>query len=387
MQTPTSNNRYAAVDALRGLLMMIMVIDHANAYAARQHSSEFWAGAMTSYTSGFAFFTRWITHLCAPGFFLLMGAGIVWFAEARRKAGWTEGRIMQRVAWRGFVLLLVGQLLENPILFLQGFLAPATQVLSKTTQPPPIDGTALYWGFIVMSGLGMVSMLCSLLLRARTITLALVGIACVWATHFLLPGDGKPGPLWETLLLAPGLSQHVIVMYPALPWLAVSVFGMCFGRWWSANRERAPRLVLYVGIAILLFGLGVRAAGGIGNIRLPRDRGVIEFLNTVKYPPALVFWTVSVGIDLILLGLLVRLPDAVRSLRSPLMIFGQTPAFFYVAHLYLLCALGFLFFRQAVPLWMVYPVWIVVLALLYPVCVWYRGFKTSKPAESFWRLL
>ena len=96
--------RYHSVDALRGLIMMIMAIDHASAFIARQHASEFWSGAMSSYSSTFPFLTRWITHLCAPGFFFLMGAGIYWLAAARRDAGDTQAAVVRRTVLRGLVL-------------------------------------------------------------------------------------------------------------------------------------------------------------------------------------------------------------------------------------------------------------------------------------------
>src|SRR6187401_887737 len=109
------SSRYHSVDALRGLIMMIMAIDHASALIARQHSSEFWAGSMSAYTSAFPFLTRWITHICAPGFFFLMGAGIYWFAAARREAGWSEATAIRRIVWRGFAIFLIGQLFEAPL--------------------------------------------------------------------------------------------------------------------------------------------------------------------------------------------------------------------------------------------------------------------------------
>src|SRR3954452_8718155 len=94
--------RYLPVDALRGLIMMIMALDHASAFIARQHAIEFWAGAMSAYHSAFPFVTRWITHLCAPGFFFLMGAGIYWQAAARREHGASEGVTIRRTILRGF---------------------------------------------------------------------------------------------------------------------------------------------------------------------------------------------------------------------------------------------------------------------------------------------
>ena len=138
---------------------------------------------------------------------------------------------------------------------------------------------------------------------------------------------------------------------------------------------------MLLGMALLLAGVALRAADGWGNIRPPRDAGWIEFLNNVKYPPSLVYWLLSLGTNLSLLALLTRLPA-----RNPLIVFGQTPLFFYLAHLYLLTALAFAFFRQPVSLEPSYLVWAAVVAALYPACVWYRGFKISKPPESLWRL-
>ena len=187
------SSRYHSVDALRGLIMMIMAIDHASAFIARQHGSEFWAGAMSAYTGAFPFLTRWITHLCAPGFFFLMGAGIYWYSASRVEAGGSETAAVKRIAWRGFALLLTGQVLETPVLFLQGLLKPARVSLNQVSAPPPNDGSALYWGLITLSGLGLVMMACSLLLRLRP----WAWLAGVGALHrgdqLASPGLGKAG--------------------------------------------------------------------------------------------------------------------------------------------------------------------------------------------------
>jgi uncharacterized membrane protein len=188
-----------------------------------------------------------------------------------------------------------------------------------------------------------------------------------------------------TALLAPGLSQHIFVLYPVIPWLAGAAAGMYFGYWWRNDPERARRRVWMVGLALLCVGMALRATSGWGNIRPPRDSSWIEFLNNVKYPPSLVFWTMSLGIDLLILALLIRLPEIIKSAKSPLIVFGQTPLFFYVLHLYVLIAFAFAFFREAASLQTAYAIWIVVLVLLYPVCALYRNFKMNKPPESLWR--
>jgi uncharacterized membrane protein len=283
-------------------------------------------------------------------------------------------------------LFMTAQILETPILFLQNMLKPAAVSLNRISAPPPNDGSALYWGMITLSGLGLVLMICGLLLRLRPWAWLVVSALCVFATNSLLPASGKPGPWWATVLLTAGLSQHLIVIYPVIPWLGVAAAGLYFGYWWRRNPERASRQVWIVGAVILLAGLGLRAAGGWGNIRLPRDNGWIEFLNNVKYPPSLVFWTTAVGADLLLLALLIRLPDGMKSERSPLIVFGQTPLFFYLTHFYLLTAFAFVFFREPSSLEGAYGMWAVVLIILYPVCAWYRRFKMTKPKESLWRM-
>jgi len=380
--------RYDSVDALRGLITIIMALDHSSAFIARQHGSEFWAGAMSAYDSAFPFLTRWITHLCAPGFFFLMGAGIYWYAASRGEAEGSaaDGASTRRTVLRGLVLLGIAQVVEAPIMFLMSRLAPAAVSLNRITAPPPNDGSAMYWGLLTLSGLGLTMIVCGLLLRLRPWAWLVVSALCIFATQSLLPASGKPGPWWATILLTAGISQHLIVVYPVIPWLAGAAAGMYFGYWWRRNPEQAGRRVWIVGAVPLLAGVVLRAAGGWGNIRAPRDAGWMEFLNNVKYPPSLVFWTMSLGIGLLLLALLMRLPRKVRSEYSPLMVFGQTPLFFYLAHFSLLTLCAFVFFGEAASLEGAYGMWVAVVVALYPLCLWYRGFKMGKSRDSLWRL-
>lgn len=106
--------RHAAFDRLRGVIMILMAIDHASFFIARVHAAEFWATPPPYYGSAGAFVTRWVTHLCAPGFFVHMGAGMAWFAASRLDRGWTASRIRRFFLTRGAVLLLVQQFIEDP---------------------------------------------------------------------------------------------------------------------------------------------------------------------------------------------------------------------------------------------------------------------------------
>ena len=110
----SNSSRLGWLDAHRGFIMIVMAIDHAAGLILRQHAAEYWGVEMHVYDDPLAFFTRFITHICAPGFFLFMGMGIFLLENSRGKSGWSEGKITKHLALRGGLLLLVNQLIENP---------------------------------------------------------------------------------------------------------------------------------------------------------------------------------------------------------------------------------------------------------------------------------
>ena len=104
--------RLCAVDALRGLLMVLMALDHANHFVAHKHpSGEIWDGVFPVYYDPLTFVTRLVTHLAAPGFFLLMGVGMAFLARSRRERGWSRWAVIRHFWMRGLVLILI-QLLK-----------------------------------------------------------------------------------------------------------------------------------------------------------------------------------------------------------------------------------------------------------------------------------
>ena len=112
--TRAAAERLPAPDALRWLIMAVMAVDHASAFIAHRHSSEFWGGEITRYESALPFLTRFATHFCAPGFFFLMGCGMALFADSRWRQGWGPGRIARFYLTRGLLLVAINQLVENP---------------------------------------------------------------------------------------------------------------------------------------------------------------------------------------------------------------------------------------------------------------------------------
>ena len=108
--------RLLSLDVLRGLIITLMALDHANLFVAQQHSpGEFWGGGFPVYYDALAFLTRFVTHFCPPGFFFLMGAGMILFTISREKRGWSKREIIQHFLIRGGLLIALQLLIINLI--------------------------------------------------------------------------------------------------------------------------------------------------------------------------------------------------------------------------------------------------------------------------------
>lgn len=361
--------------------MAIMALDHASYFVAHVHPGEFWGLPLPEYTDALSFLTRFVTHLCAPGFFFLMGVSVTMLASSRRHAGWTDSAIRRHLITRGLLLIIIQLLVENPA----WLLGP----LSKAGHAPPGGGDTVLLHFGVLYGLGAAMIVCALLLRLNSVVVIAVSIAAVIVTQLLTPGPSEVEVLYSPLvrlLLIPGRSQIVQAYYPLVPWLGLAGFGLVFGRWMLSNRAQASRSAAVIGVAFLALFAVVRVIGGFGNIHPVQGPGWIAFLNVTKYPPSLVFVLFTLGVDLLLLAIFSRLGDGLERWAKPLVVFGRSALFFYIAHLYLYGLIGLVFARpDGAGIALMYPFWGAGLALLYFLCRWYGGFKRQKPADSVWK--
>ncbi|MFC1879146.1 DUF1624 domain-containing protein [Chloroflexota bacterium] len=363
--------RLAAVDALRGLIIVLMALDHANHFIAQQHSTgEYWGGPFPSYQEALPFLTRFVTHFCAPGFFLLMGMGMVLFAASRREKDWSEWRITAHFLVRGLILMALQLLLVNRA----WELSPSGWVLET------------YIGVLFALGLAMI--VASLLLRLKPFVLIPLSLALLVGTELLVPDPstwGQALPLLENLLLVAGGDQALWVNYPALAWLELVILGMVFGRWLVNNRQTAYKRAVILGAVFLGGFIIIRALDGFGNLRPRAADGWMDFLNPVKYPPSISFTLLTTGLNLIALGLFDWGLARYRQLKQvfrPLVIIGGAPLFFYVSHLFLYAALARLAPPGGVRLAIMYIYWLLGVALLLPFCDLYRRLKRAQPAGS-----
>jgi uncharacterized membrane protein len=364
-------SRLAPLDGLRGLIMVLMAVDHANLFIAQQHSSgEYWGGRFPVYHDSLAFLTRLITHLAAPGFFFLMGAGMVLFAHARRQSGWSRWAIVRHFLIRGGLLMALQLLVVNRAWELS----------------PGGWGLDIYIG--VLFALGSTMIVSSALVWLKPGYLLALTAVLVLGTELLTPDPSQwdqAFQLFNRLLLVPGGNRELWVNYPVLPWLGLATFGIVFGRWLVDDSRRAFGRALVLGGAFLLAFLVLRTLDGFGNIRPRPGSTWIDFFNVVKYPPSITFSLLTMGVNLIIMGLFARVSEEWQGYFRPLVVFGRAPLFFYLTHLFLYAGLGLLLVPGGTSIPQMYPYWLLGLLIVYPLCLGYWGLKHRQPATSILR--
>lgn len=373
MNVRSKSNRLLAVDALRGLIIVVMALDHANHFVAQKHpTGEQWGGPFPIYRDSFSFLTRFITHLAAPGFFFLMGVGMLLFAKSRRRQGWSRWAVIRHFVLRGLLLILLQFILVNRA----WELSPGGWILGN------------YVG--VLFALGGTMILASFLLWLQPRYLLAITVVLFLGTELMHPAPGiwssvNPS-LIDLLFIFSGGDLSLWSNYPILPWLELVTFGLVFGYWLDEDSKEALNRGLWLGIVFLFAFALLRLLDSFGNIRPRAGDSWIDFLNVVKYPPSMVFTLLMTGMNLIILWLFSKLAKARSIILEPLAVFGRAPLFFYVLHLFLYAALGYLFAPRGTSIIAMYPYWLLGLILLYPLCLWYGRVKQRKALTSLWRL-
>jgi len=378
----TAAARFDDADRLRGLIMVVMAIDHASYFIARVHPTEIWAYPPPYYATTLAFWTRWITHLCAPGFFLLMGAGMAWFSASRADAGWTRGQITRFFVTRGVLLMIIQQFVENP-----GWLLGELSAASGRSPTPRLPGPGgdVFVVLSVISALGAAMIFWSWLTAARSIVIGVISTAALAGSALLTPSPDQASAAFSVptrLLFVPGQTGVLATLYSWVPWLAPAGLGLLLGR--ALSRRRGQHAAIAAAAGATLVGLfAILRGAGVGDPHEPGP-GLIGFLTVTKYPPSIDFLAVTLGLDLVLLATLSL--NVAERLTRPLDVFGRVPLFFYLLHLYVFGALSW-FFRHGTTFAVMYLVWAVAVIAMYPICRRYAAFKAATPITSRWRLL
>jgi uncharacterized membrane protein len=382
--------RIQSVDALRGAIMMVMAIDHIRDFVARS-AQQFLPTDLTRTTPAI-FFTRWITHFCAPVFVLTAGLGAyLWVTRGHHAKSDLSRLLMSRGIW----LIVLEVTILRFIMFSQ---------ISFTANPVLL---IILWAI----GMSMIALAGLIYLPKRV--LVAVSIAIIGLHNLLqdVPAErfGHVAWMWDILYSRGVIAVAGITFrpaYPVLPWIGVMAGGYCLGTVFDWDADRRRRFLVRLGLALTVAFVVVRAMNGYGDPAPWSHRAspvytMLSFLNVTKYPPSLDFLLMTLGPAMVALALL----DTVRfPFTNPLVVFGRVPFFFYVAHMLLAhaMAIGMNFVRYGAqsfllipppsmgspstlfpadygyPLWAVYAVWAVVLVLLYPACLWFARLKQRR---------
>ncbi len=372
-----ATTRLAAIDALRGLVMVLMTLDHAS---GAFNGGRLMTDSPTMYKAGMAldpaqFYARWVTHLCAPTFVFLAGLSLSISFERRRARGdapVADGAPPQTPAGQDRFLVTRGLFIAacDPLWMSWAF-GMRGRVLLQVLY-------AIGASFVAMAALRRLprGVLGALALVVMVGHEALMGLTSTL-------GGGAPGPALA-LLVTGGRAGSFVVAYPLLPWLAVMALGYSAGG--LVVRTPADRLsARCLGAAVVALGLFavVRGIDGYGNQGLYRDdASLVQWLHVCKYPPSLSYLCLELGLMGLLLALFLRVGPAspFRVALSPLVLLGQTAFFFYLLHVHLLegAAHGLGLVRQE-GLAGAFVAAAIAVAILYPLCAVYRRYKAAHP--------
>lgn len=354
--------RLFAIDAVRGWVMILMALDHAMLFCYNAISAEGYQGMRPQPMPDIAhYLTRFITHYCASSFFFLAGLSVAFYSLSRRSQLFSEREISRNLLTRGFLLI-----------------ALQITVVNWTWGIYPLR---TYFGVLSCIGSGMV-----ILAFARRLPVPLLAGGSTFLlllVPFLLaafpPMPGTDQPLLE-IALQPNFNGWLRVLYPLLPWLGVMGLGCACGYWVATDTRNMTKFFFTLGLLLLVGWLVLRLGCGYGNLTPYQGGDWRDFMLMSKYPPSLVFlmWTLG-GMAIAIAGhnyLEARLPFT--PFWGLVILFGQTPLFFYVVHLVLYKSFNLIPFLNS-SLAGGYLAWFLGLGLMVPLCAGYRSLKKRYP--------
>jgi uncharacterized membrane protein len=391
-----SAGRLVSIDILRGLVMVIMALDH-----TRDFFSVLRVEPETLATTYYAlFFTRWITHFCAPLFFFLAGTGVYLYGRRHSiqevsRFLWTRGLWLMILE---FTVVGVGWSFVFPF----GFFGVIWALGACMFLNAAIVRLPMRW--IASLSIGMI-VLHDLLDRIRPRQFG--SLAWVWG---LLHVRGS--------VLLPFHARE-FVLFPIVPWVGVMAAGYVFGTVYEIEPERRRKLIARLGLGLTIAFIVLRLTNLYGNppvglggvsqgdwhVQPTLEKTIILFLDVEKYPPSLQFLLMTLGPSLLLLSWLEK-KNGTQKLSPPLsalLVFGRVPLFYYVLHLYLIHTLAYvmaLLFHQPASFLLhggfffgapdeygyglpfVYLMWLTAVVILYFPCRWFMGVKQRR--KDWW---
>ncbi len=385
----TKSARIYSIDILRGVVMIIMALDHVRDYFHINASTDSPTNLAT--TTAILFFTRWITHFCAPTFVLL--AGVSAYLAGQKK---TKKELSRFLMTRGSWLVLVEIIIVS---------------FAWTFNP--------FYNLIILQviwAIGISMIILGIFVRFSYQAILFTGLLIVFCHNLLdypeAAQHGNFGFFWDLVHHAffahYQLFPHhgITIAYAFLPWTGIMMVGFGIGKLFAKGFDAIQRkkILFGAGAALILLFLVLRFINAYGDpspwsVQRSPLYTVLSFINVTKYPPSLDYIGITIGISLMVLALLDNVSG--KSLQF-LVVFGRVPFFYYVLHLYLIhLSVMLVFLAEKLPakdigpahtpflfrpdyfgfnLWAVYGIWILLILLVYPLCKWYSRYKATHDA-------
>jgi len=385
--------RFKSIDFTRGLVMVIMALDHVREFIHKNSMTQDPTNLET--TTAILFFTRWVTHLCAPAFVFL--AGVSAFISLRRKNNLNESR--KFFLTRGLWLLVLEFAVINFALWFD-----------------------IHYRLLILEVIGAIGLsfiVLSLLLRLPSRVIGIMGILLIIIQNLIQGITVPSNPAMAFIFSAlfhPALTQltqdhSFYTAYPLISWVGIMLTGFSFGELFDLDPEKRKKIFLSSGMAVLSAFIIIRAINIFGD---PSDWSLqknwfftfLSFINVSKYPPSLLFTLLFTGITLILLSVSETYKSRLSGMIS---VYGRVPLFYFIIHLFIIHVSMFLVlfiqgfgtkdfifgaFKNGRPetgggtgLTIVYLIWIALVLLLYPVCKWFGDYKAAHPEKKLLRFL
>lgn len=391
LQLLKTSYRIDSIDLLRGLVMVIMALDHTRDF----FHAEAWTDDPLNLatTTPFLYFTRWITHFCAPVFVFLAGSS-AWFQSQRKSKKDLSGFLISRGLWLVFIEVFV-------ITFAFSFDVHYSTI-----------GLQTIWSIgISMIVLGLVIWLpfASIFALGSIIVLGHNSLDYYEASMKSSPG------WWYDMLHSGGIhklwgNHTLFFFYPFLSWSGLMMLGYCFGKLFTSYQGlQRKKILIWLGIGAILFFIALRSINEYGNpghwsAQKNTLYTFLSFMDVHKYPPSLLYMCATIGPAILFLAFA---GNTKTRLTKFITVYGRVPFLYYVLHFFLIHILSAIFFfarghsfaeglkdqaglvpKFMVPgegysLWIVYGVWLFVVLSLYPVCKWFSDYKL-KHKEKKW---
>ena len=383
-------NRIESIDFLRGLVMIIMALDHVRDY--------FFFGSFTSNptdldsTTPLLFYTRIITHYCAPVFVLLTGTSAYLYGAKKNKHD-----LSKFLLTRGIWLIFLEIVVNNFIWFFDpSYSLIVLQVIWAIGFSMLFLSGIIYFSNKIISVIGLV-------------------IICFHNLFdtFVFEGQSPYAILWYFLHQQSmiKISEHTSLVfgYPIIPWVGLMALGYVMGSLYTEYQSKERTLLLMkLGIYSVLAFIILRLTNFYGEpnhfaIQEKISFSVMALFNTTKYPPSLLYLLMTIGPSLILLSIIEKYKNKITDF---FIVFGKVPLFYYFSHVFLIHITAIIFLiienkdynimlnmtpflpnqyqlmEYGYPLWVVYLVWVIVILILYPICNKYMKYKSN--SKKWW---